>query len=161
MKARHKSQRAGSHMKNLSARDIRRGIMGEQTLSQITGFQQGFTLIEIMAAISIIAIVLVSVYKLHAQTVAMDSEVRFYATAPMLAQKKLAEIESKSRNDISDDSGDFGDKFPNYSFNIVIDDVASKALGNVAEDLKRIDITVSFNNDEYTYDLRDYRLLRD
>ncbi|MGA8179308.1 MAG: prepilin-type N-terminal cleavage/methylation domain-containing protein [Desulfobacterales bacterium] len=148
-------------MKNSLRRDIRRCIMAEQTLSQTTGFQQGFTLIEIMAAISIIAIVLVSVYKLHAQTVSMDSEVRFYATAPMLAQKKLAEIESKSRNDISDDSGDFGDQFPNYSFNIVIDDVESKALGNVAEDLKRIDINVSFNHDEYTYDLRDYRLFRD
>jgi len=161
MKARNRSQRAGNHMKNSSPRDIRRCIMAEQTLSQIKGFKQGFTLIEIMAAISIIAIVLVSVYKLHAQTVAMDSEVRFYATAPMLAQKKLAEIESKSRNDISDDSGDFGDQFPNYSFNIVIDDVESKALGNVAEDLKRIDIAVSFNHDEYTYDLRDYRLFRD
>jgi general secretion pathway protein I len=161
MKARHRSQQAQNHRISSSRRGIRRCIMAEQTLSQTTGFHQGFTLIEIMAAISIIAIVLVSVYKLHAQTVAMDSEVRFYATAPMLAQKKLAEIESKSRNDISDDSGDFGDQFPNYSFNIVIDDVESKALGNVAEDLKRIDITVSFNHDEYTYNLRDYKLFRD
>ncbi len=136
-------------------------ITEKKPLSQITRSRHGFTLIEIMAAISIIAIVLVSVYKLHAQTVAMDSEVRFYATAPMLAQKKLAEIESKNQNDMSDESGDFGDQFPNYSFNIVINDVESKALGNVAEDLKRIDITVSFNQDEYTYNLRDYKLLRD
>ena len=138
-----------------------KSIITEQTVNQITRFQWGFTLIEIMAAISIIAIVLVSVYKLHAQTVSMDNEVRFYATAPILAQKKMAEIESKSRKDLLDDSGDFGDEFPFYKWNAIIGDVTSKALGSVAEDLKRIDVTVSFNNDEYTYDLRAYKLLQD
>ena len=152
---------AGNHIKKSPARDIRRCITADPIPSEFARFHRGFTLIEIMAAISIIAIVLVSVYKLHAQTVAMDSEVRFYATAPMLAQKKLAEIESKSRNDISDDSGDFGDQFPKYSFRIAIGDVVSKALGNVAEDFKRIDITITYNDEEYTYNLRDYKLFRD
>ena len=148
-------------MKMMPPRDRKSSAAAEQAPDRTTTSQQGFTLIEIMAAISIIAIVLVSVYKLHAQSVAMTSEVRFYATAPMLAQKKMAELESKSRKDISDESGDFGDQFPNYSFNIVINDVESKELGNVAENLKRIDITVSFNKDEYTYDLRDYKLFQD
>ncbi|MCG6971699.1 MAG: prepilin-type N-terminal cleavage/methylation domain-containing protein [Desulfobacterales bacterium] len=148
-------------MKMMPTRDRKSSAAAEQAPDRTTTSQQGFTLIEIMAAISIIAIVLVSVYKLHAQSVAMTSEVRFYATAPMLAQKKMAELESKSRKDISDESGDFGDQFPNYSFNIVINDVESKELGNVAENLKRIDITVSFNKDEYTYDLRDYKLFQD
>ena len=148
-------------MKMMPTRNIKKSAVAEQALDRITTSQHGFTLIEIMAAISIIAIVLVSVYKLHAQSVAMTSEVRFYATAPMLAQKKMAEIESKSIKDVSDESGDFGDQFPNYSFNIVINDVESKELGNVAENLKRIDITVSFNKDEYTYDLRDYNLFED
>jgi general secretion pathway protein I len=158
---RDRSGEPENNMKKPPTHSIRKPIIAEQAVNQITRSQQGFTLIEIMAAISIIAIVLVSVYKLHAQTLAMNSEVRFYATAPMLAQKKMAEIESKSRKDISDDSGDFGEEFPNYSWNIVIGDVESKALGNVAEDLKRIDITISFNNDEYTYDLRAYKFLQD
>ncbi len=148
-------------MKTSSTQDIKKSAVAAQAPYRTTTSQHGFTLIEIMAAISIIAIVLVSVYKLHAQSVAMTSEVRFYATAPMLAQKKMAELESKSRKDISDESGDFGDQFPNYSFNIVINDVESEALGNVTENLKRIDITVSFNKDEYTYDLRNYRLFQD
>ena len=148
-------------MKMMPTRDRKSSAAAEQAPDRTTTSQQGFTLIEIMAAISIIAIVLVSVYKLHAQSVAMTSEVRFYATAPMLAQKKMAELESKSKKDISDESGDFGDQFPNYSFNIVINDVESKELGNVAENLKRIDITISFNKDQYTYDLRDYNLFED
>jgi general secretion pathway protein I len=153
--------RSENTMKKPTTRDIRKSIKAGQTVNRIIRSHQGFTLLEIMAAVSIIAIVMVSVYKLHAQTIAMNQEVRFYATAPMLAQKKMAEIESKSRKDMSEDSGDFGDEFPNYRYNIVIDDVESKPLGNVAEDLKRIDIIISFNDDEFTYNLRAYKCLQD
>jgi general secretion pathway protein I len=122
--------------------------------------KKGFTLLEVMVALSIIAIVLVSVYKLHAQTVSMNNEVRFYVTAPMLAQIKMAEIESESLEDIGDDSGDYGDEFPDYRWNIVIDDVESTALGNIAKDLKKIDLLISFNNDEFTYNLRAYKYFK-
>jgi general secretion pathway protein I len=159
--ARGKSLTPENHMKKSPTRCIRKSISSEQVVNRISRLQLGFTLIEVMVAISIIAIVLVSVYKLHAQTISMNSEVRFYATAPKLAQQKMAEIESKSRKDLSDDSGGFGDEFPDYKWNVAIDDVMSKTLGNVADDLKRIDITVSFNNDEYTYDLRAYKLFQE
>ena len=122
--------------------------------------KKGFTLLEVMVALSIIAIVLVSVYRMHAQTVSMNNEVRFYSTAPMLAQIKMAEIESESLEDIGDDSGDYGDEFPDYRWNIVIDDVESTALGNIAKDLKKIDLIISFNNDEFTYNLRAYKYFK-
>jgi len=32
-------------------------------------------------------------------------------------------------------------------------------LGTVAESLKKIEVTISYNNDEFTYSLRTYRLL--
>jgi len=136
-------------------------MTADQTGAQGLQPQRGFTLLEIMAALSILAIVLVSVYKLHAQTIAMNNEVRFYATAPMLAQLKMAEVESESPEDWGDDSGDFGDEFPNYRWNIVIDDVESTALGNIAQDLKKIDLLISFNNNEFTYSLRNYKFLKD
>ena len=138
----------------------RRAITAEQIAAQIPQPLGGFTLLEIMAALSIIAIVLVSVYRMHAQTVSMNNEVRFYTTAPMLAQKKMAEIESESLEDMGDDSGDFGDEFPDYRWNIVIDDVESALLGNVAKDLKKIDLLISLNNDEFIYNLRAYKYLK-
>jgi len=120
----------------------------------------GFTLLEIMAAISIIAIVLVTVYRLHAQTLSMNYSARFYTTAPMLAQKKMAEIELEGRENMSDDSGDFGDEFPGYRWQVAVEDVESKALGNVAENLKKIDILITLNNDEFTYRVRTYKFLQ-
>lgn len=120
----------------------------------------GFTLLEVMVAMAIMAIVLVSVYRMHSQTLSMNSANRFYTQAPMLAQSKLAELETSSAEIIAGDSGDFGDKFPGYRWNVAVEDVAVDLLGEISNDLKRIDLTVSVNNNEYTYNLRTYRLMR-
>jgi general secretion pathway protein I len=79
----------------------------------------------------------------------------------MLAQIKMAEIESESLEDMGDDSGDFGDEFPDYRWNIVIDDVESTALENIIKDLKKIDLLISSNNDAFIYNLRAYKYLKD
>lgn len=136
-------------------------MTANQTVVRSQRSQRGFTLLEIMAALSIIAIVLVSVYRMHAQTISMNYEVRFYTTAPMLAQTKMAEIESRILEDVGDDSGDFGEQFPNYRWNIVVDDVESTSLGNIAEKLKKIDLVISLNDDEFIYKLRGYKYFKD
>jgi len=121
----------------------------------------GFTLLEVMVAIAIMAIVLVSVYRMHSQTLTMNTAARFYTQAPMLAQGKLAQLEAAAAEIIAGDSGDFGEKFPGYTWNISTAEVSSEALGEIAADLKRIDMTVSFNGDEYVYNVRTYRFMRE
>ena len=121
----------------------------------------GFTLLEVMVAMAIMAIVLVSVYRMHSQTLTMNMAARFYTQAPMLAQSKLAQLEIASSGEIAGDSGDFGEKFPGYTWRISTDEISSEALGEIAADLKRIDMKVSFNNDEYSYNIRTYRFLRE
>jgi general secretion pathway protein I len=120
-----------------------------------------FTLLEVMVAMAIMAIVLVSVYRMHSQTLTMNTASRFYTQAPMLGQSKLAQLETGSSGLASGDSGDFGDKFPGYSWNVTVEEVAIEALGEVANDFKKIDLTVSINNDEYVYSVRAYRLIRE
>jgi general secretion pathway protein I len=110
----------------------------------------GFTLIEVSVAVLIMSIVLVSIYKMHSQSIAMNTEARFYTQAPMLAQGKLAELETSTEDEIAADSGDFGE---NYSVDI-------EALGEISEDLQRIDVTVSYNNGEFDYRFRTYRFTR-
>ena len=116
----------------------------------------GFTLLEIMASVSIIAIVFISVFKMHTQTVSMSGRVRFNAIAPLLAQGKLADYELTSKEDLSDDSGDFGEKHPGYRWRISISDVESDMLEDTAEDLKRIDVFVSYAQED-SFQLRTYR----
>jgi len=121
----------------------------------------GFTLIEIMVAISIIAIVFMSVFKMHAQTVSMTASTRFYAVAPVLAKNRLAEFLSQSPDELSDDSGDFGNDFALYSWKVAVEDVESEDLGTDTDRLKRIDVVISVNNEENTYRLRAYRFIVD
>jgi len=120
----------------------------------------GFTLLEVITAVAIMSIVLVSVYKLHSQSIAMNTESRFYTQAPMLAQGKLAELEISTEDEIADDSGEFGENFTGYTWSVTVDSVDTEALGEISEDLQRIDVTVSYNNDEYVYRFRTYRLNR-
>ena len=126
---------------------------------RLTG--SGFTLLEVMVAMAIMAIVLVSVYRMHSQTLTMNTAARFYTQAPMLAQSKLAQLEVDSSGITAGDSGDFGDKFPGYTWRISTEEVSSETLGEIAADLKRIDMTVVFNNDEYIYTVRTYLLMRE
>ncbi len=120
----------------------------------------GFTLLEIMVAISIIATVLVTVYRMHAQTISMNFISRFQTTAPMLAKKVLTEIESKTVDNLVDDSGDFSKEFSGYKWQVSVKEVESDALGEIAKDLKQIEVTVSLNEDEDVYTIRSYRFFR-
>ncbi len=121
----------------------------------------GFTLLEIMVAISIIAIVFMSVFKMHAQTISMTASTRLYAIAPILAKNRLAEFLSQSPDELSDDSGDFGDDYAGYGWKIAVEDVESEDLGTDTGHLKRIDVIISVNNEENTYRLRAYRFVTD
>ncbi len=121
----------------------------------------GFTLLEVMVALSIIAIALVSVYKLHGQTIDMFNDIKFYTSAPLLAQSKMAEIETLDADELGDNSGDFGDDFPGFNWQVTVNEVESEALETFAENLKRIDLTISLNDDQFIYHFRKYQLMTD
>ena len=120
----------------------------------------GFTLLETMVAVAIIAIVLVSIFQLHIRTISMNIDTKFYSVATLLAQKKISELEQLPLREVTDDSGDFGDDFPGYTYRISIGNVETDLLGSIAEDIKKIDISIGFNNDEFNYSFRTYRLYR-
>lgn len=120
----------------------------------------GFTLLEVMVAVAIMAIVLVAVYRLQAQTIAMSGAARFYATAPFLAEKALVELElTGAGGGLGGDSGGFGEAFPGFSWQASMETVESEYLGQVAEDLKRIDLTVLYEPEGLSYQTRTYRMI--
>ena len=121
----------------------------------------GFTLLEIMVAISILVLVLVTIFKMHTQTLAMHNTARFQTAAPLLAQKKIAEIKMKTIDELISDMGDFDDRFPGYAWKVSINDVQSEILETVADNLKLIRVTVSSNKDESVYRLESYQLFEE
>jgi general secretion pathway protein I len=122
----------------------------------------GFTLLEVMIALSILAIVLLSVYRLHSQTIVLSIESRFTTQAPLLARSALARWEEPNRPQPATDQGDFGREFPGYRWEINATEVISPSLGaEISRDLKRIEVRVSLNEGEHVYKFRTYRFRRD
>jgi len=125
----------------------------------------GFTLLEVMVALGIMAIVLTGVYRLQAQTLTMSMETRFYTQAPLLARSALTRYEENARREqrpLTSDQGDFGREFPGYSWKIQVDESPSETLGvDISRDLKRIQVQVLSNQGQLVYALRTYRFVRE
>ena len=118
----------------------------------------GFTLLDVMIAMAIIAIALTAVLGSQSQSVSLASEAKFSTTAAFLAQGKMATIEAEKLDDLADDSGDFGKEFPGYTWEIEVHNVVFETPKNVSNHLKQIDLRVLWNNDRrYQYRLRVYR----
>ena len=122
-------------------------------------FPPAFTLLEVMIAVAIIAIALMAVLGSQSQGLSLAGESRFNRTATLLAQGKMAEIEAvKDQKDLNSDSGDFGDEFPGYVWQLSVNEVLFDGAEKISERLKQIDLEVSWGSDElYQYRLRLYR----
>lgn len=110
-------------------------------------------------ALAIIATVLVSVYKLHAQSLALARETSFYGIAPFLAQQKMAELIAADADLFEDESGDFGEDFPDFRWHVVMKKMDSGFQEKANIGFTRIDLTVSTAEDAYNYQLQTYRLI--
>lgn len=122
----------------------------------------GFTLLEVMVALGVMAVVLVSVYRLQSQTLAMSMESRFYTQAPLLARSALVRLEHSKEREMASGQGDFGREFPGYRWKITVEEAPSKYLGpELSLDMKRIDVLVTLNEGQYSYGFRTYRLKRE
>lgn len=119
----------------------------------------GFTLLEVMVALAIIATVLVSVYQLHAQSLSLAHETRFNAIAPFLAQQKLSEMTGGQAELPEDTTGDFGDDFPNYRWKVEVEPLGSGFGDKETIVFTRIDLTVFNEANPFSYHIRTYRLL--
>ena len=121
----------------------------------------GFTFLEVLMAVSILAILLVGVHKLQSQMVSMSQTTRFFTLAPLLAQSQMAEMERRNFIDIQKDSGDFGIDYPGYVWSLTLENTKSEVLKKLAVPMKKIDLSVSFNKGERTYRMRTYRVIPD
>lgn len=82
----------------------------------------GFTLLEVMIAMAILAIALVAVFQLQSQSISMSSESRFMTTASLLAQIKMADIEAGASLGNSSQKGDFAPDYPEYGWTTQVTD---------------------------------------
>ena len=120
---------------------------------------KGFSLLEVLASISIIAIVFVAVLRMQAHTIVASKTSMFHIVAPLLAQKIVTDIEIKPYAYTPESSGGFGDDFPGYLWEVLIEEVESELNGNIAQNLKKIDVKITRDDERESYNLRSYKLI--
>jgi general secretion pathway protein I len=95
----------------------------------------GFTLMEVMIAMAILAIALVAIFQLQSQSISMSTDSRFMTTAALLAQSKMVEVEADSTLANHSEDGDFGPDYPQYIWHLAVGDTQLPQF-------KKIEVTV-------------------
>jgi general secretion pathway protein I len=121
--------------------------------------QRGFTLLEVLIAIAILAISLSAIFGSQAQSLSLATEAQFNIYAATLAKAKLAEYES-GITPLENGDGDFGDDFPGYTWKVEVEEADLQdilpSLADPGDPLQRLDLIVSWENESFTYGIRCY-----
>lgn len=119
----------------------------------IFGLQTGFTLLEVMIAVAILAITLTVIYGSQSQSLSLAAEAKFNTRAAFLLQQKLAELESGSI-ELRNDEGDYGDEYPGFHWKIEVNEMFFDVQEFVVDPdrpLQRVSVEVSWENSPYIH----------
>ena len=125
--------------------------------------QAGFTLLEVMMAIAIMAIALTTLLGSQTQSISLATEAKFLTTASLLAKGKMAELELTESGKIHSASGDFGDDFPGYGWDAQVNDFSIAELGDFSDftsHLKQVDVEIFWEaagQRKFRFFMRHYR----
>jgi len=111
------------------------------------GKNQGFTLLEIIICLGLIALVLVAVFHLQAQNLDLQSEAQFMTTATCLLQERLSRIQAQEEIEEGTNSGDFGEDFPDYAYTQEVSEVPD------TETLYKVKVSVILERENARKDL--------
>jgi general secretion pathway protein I len=95
---------------------------------------KGFTLIEMMIALTILALVVAAVAHALSQGLALAHRIKKETTLSLLAQSKMAEIES-ARVTAGSGRGNFSGNFSQYSWQVTVSESGIPSL-------KKVEVTV-------------------
>lgn len=120
----------------------------------------GFTLMEVLVAVLVAGIVLVSLFRMQSGSINLAEVDKFYGAASLLAKKQLAVMENKHFGEI-ESSGDFEPPYENYQWESTISDVDFQDLltgsDNDANVLKKIELEIKDNDDNRAYSITTFR----
>ncbi len=107
----------------------------------------GFTLLEIVIALGLIATALMAVFRIQAQNLDLQSEAKFMTIANQLVQDRVARIQASTTLSEGTTSGDCGEDYPNYTYREEISEVPDM------EDLYKVRLSVFLERDVVVKDL--------
>jgi len=130
----------------------------------IYGFKKnnrGFTLLEVMISVAIIAFVFVSIFKMQSSNIDLATAGNFNTLAQMLAKKLLNDVE-QDLAEWSEFEGDFSDNFPGIQWRLEISESFFEIDDFISEDnqerFKKIEIEILSSSGSRSYKVNTWRL---
>jgi len=120
--------------------------------------KRGFTFLEVIVAVAIIAIVFTAALKMVSQSLALRSVSRFYSIAPYLASVADEKLEKDGYK--AGMSGDFGEGFEGWKWNAEITKMAGNETYTWFEMLSKVDLTVRYVPDNFDYHIVFYKMVQ-
>lgn len=109
--------------------------------------RQGFTLLEVMVALAILAITLVIIFSQQATSINVGSEARIITKATLLAQERMSWIIVQKRLPIGEEEGEMQEAIPPLKWKQIVEESAT-------EGLYRITVLVQWKERDRERDLR-------
>ncbi|MGE5840455.1 MAG: prepilin-type N-terminal cleavage/methylation domain-containing protein [Deltaproteobacteria bacterium] len=116
-------------------------------MSSRRGKDSGFTLLEVVICLGLLALVLVAVFHLQAQNLDLQSEAQFVTIATCLLQERFSHIRSLGNIQEGTQSGNFGEDYPDYTYSQEVSGVFD------LENLYRVRVTVILEREKVRKDL--------
>jgi general secretion pathway protein I len=120
---------------------------------------KGFTLIEVMVSILVLATVLVTLFRLQSSTITLAGRGNFYSLAPFLARQQLSALVPVGNLETL--SGDFGQEFAGYGWTCQINNADFDALSLISEphfkNFKRIHLEITSPDKKKVYKITTWR----
>ncbi len=96
---------------------------------------EGFTLLEVLISLLIIAIVLITCLRAQNQSIRLYTLSRDMTVATILARQKMGEIEAMGFPELGEEEGDFEEQFPGFTW--------KKAVSVTPfEEARRVDLSI-------------------
>ncbi len=124
----------------------------------------GFTFLEVMVSLSLIALLFSMLFKMQSQTIELATSSKFNIVAPALCQQLIADMEHDLYN-WTKPQGDFGPDFPNIHWTTEISESDFEEIDFINDTLKnrfkKIQITISDQSKKNSYSLSTWRMARE
>ncbi|ADW16834.1 hypothetical protein Despr_0658 [Desulfobulbus propionicus DSM 2032] len=113
------------------------------------GRSGGFTLLEVMIAVAVIAIALVTLIGAQSQSVSLATGAKFDTLASLLAQWKMTDLMQQEYDQLAAGQGTFGEDYPQFFWKVTVSDLSESDTGikGAGDLLKMLELTVGVEQD--------------
>ena len=121
---------------------------------------KGFTFLEVMISISILALIFVSLFRMQSGTIGLAAACKFDSMAPLMAKQLLVKIDQDIAGWYKTE-GDFGKNFPGVRWTCRISNVSVQEFNSLNQSnrnrLKKIELTITGSSRITPYELVTWR----